>query len=212
VTDERAPIVRIDQPTEVRPEARRPRRRAVIAVLVVTLILAGAIGGAAWLRSRNAADPTGATAWESVLDHIAPDGEVSFEAALDAFSLAVGPLPGVAMPAGRRERIPSGTGPIRWLGGYRDRLTDAQRVAFDRYLAPDPGAIRVEPSGAAAPTSPTVVLAAYREPRSPAGVPRARTLIEDQLLRYLDDARGEVVIAEEEVGDGARLEEEGAVH
>lgn len=181
-----------DQPVEVRPEERRSRRRALFAVVVVGLILVGAIGGAAWLRSRGAADPTEASAWEGVLDRIAPDGEVSFETALDAFSLAVGPLPGVPMPAGRRERIPSATGPIRWLGGYRDRLTDAQRAAVDRYLAPDPGAIRVEPSSAAAPTSPTVVLAAYREPRSPAGVPRARTLVEEQFLRYLDDARGEI--------------------
>jgi len=129
-------------------------------VLIVTLILAGAVGRAAWLRSRNPADQTEATAWEGVLDRIAPDGEVSFETALDAFSLAVGPLPGVPMPAGRRERIPSGTGPIRWLGGYRDRLTEAQRAAVDRYLAPDPGAIRVEPLNAAGPTSPAFALAA----------------------------------------------------
>ncbi len=186
-----APTKGIHLPTRIGLRSPRRRRAAFVAV-ILTIILAGAIGGAAWVRFRDVADQATASAWQRVLDRIAPDGKVSFETALDAFSLAVGPLPGVAMPAGRRERIPSATGAIRWLGGYRDRLTDAQRAAVDRYLAPDPGATRVEPSSASVWTSPTVALAAYREPRSAAVEPHARTLVEEQFLRYLDDARGKI--------------------
>jgi hypothetical protein len=36
------------------------------------------------------------TAWENVLSQIGPDGEVSFETALAAFSIVIGPLPGVS--------------------------------------------------------------------------------------------------------------------
>lgn len=68
------------------------------------------------------------TAWERVLDRIGPDGEVSFEIALEAFSIAVGPLPGVPKPQGSTTIVASRTGAIRWLGGYRSRLTDEQRT------------------------------------------------------------------------------------
>src|SRR5262245_24458821 len=39
-------------------------------------------------------------AWQSVLDGIGADGSVSKDTALQAFSLAFGPLPGVTLPAG----------------------------------------------------------------------------------------------------------------
>lgn len=166
-----------------------PRRRAALALLLVAVV-AGLAVGAVWLGSRPVADVSDATAWDRVLDRIGPDGEVSFETALDAFSLAVGPLPGVAMPAGRLEPIPSGTGAIRWLQGYRQRLTDEQRAAVDRYLAPDPNAIRVEPATSAV----HMVFASYGGPGAGRAAPVAAelTLQEQQFLRWLDDARGEI--------------------
>ena len=175
----------------VKLRSASPRRRA--AALFLAVVVAGlAIGGAVWaLGSRNAADDIEATAWEQVLAQIGPDGDVSFETALDAFSLAVGPLPGVPMPTGRVAPIASGTGAIRWLDGYRSRLTDEQRAAVDRYLAPDPDAIRVEPATASAERA-TVRLASYRQLAPPAAAADARTPREEQLLRYLDDARGEI--------------------
>jgi len=176
----------------LRLRSASPRRQATLALLLVLVLVALAIGGAAWIRgSGDGPDAESATAWELVLGQIGPDGEVSLETALAAFSLAVGPLPGVSMPAGRVAPIASGTGAIRWLQGYRSELTDEQRAAMDRYLEPDPDAIRVEADTAAA--GPRFVLASSgrsRSGRSAAGL--ARTPAEERFLRYLDDARGEI--------------------
>jgi len=168
------------------------RRRATFALLITAMLAAAAVGGAVGLGSRPAADVNDASAWELVLDGIGPDGEVSFETALDAFSLAVGPLPGVEMPAGRLEPIPSGTGAIRWLSGYRSRLTDEQRAAVDRYLAPDPGAIRVEPLATSAGDAATVILGSYRLAQLEPEEASAPTPVEEQFLVYLRDARAEI--------------------
>jgi hypothetical protein len=169
-----------------------PRRRAALVLLLVAVVGGLAIGGAAWIRGPGTAPDDGeATAWERVLDQIGPDGDVSLETALAAFSLAVGPLPGVPMPTGRVAPISSGTGAIRWLQGYRSQLTDEQRAAVDRYLAPDPNAIRVEAD--AGSTMPRFVLASYRRASGrQAGADAPRTPQEEQFLRYLDDARGEI--------------------
>jgi hypothetical protein len=168
-----------------------PRRRQVLVVAVVGLAAALVFGLLLVGQTRAPAERAEGegTAWESVLSQIGPDGEVSFETALAAFSIAIGPLPGVQIPPGAATTVASGTGAIRWLSGYRSRLTDEQRAAVDRYLAPDPDAIRVEPghgfSGRVASVSTELVGLG-------AAVPAARTPQEEQLLRYLDDARGEI--------------------
>ena len=156
----------------------------VVVVVILALLLNGRPGATSPLETSD-----DSTAWDRVLDQIGPAGDVSFETALAAFSVAVGPLPGVQMPSGRVARISSGTGAIRWLEGYRSRLTDEQRAAVDRYLAPDPDAIVVEPDTTGAGG---VKLAAYRVPAPAQERCRARTPQEEQLLRYLDDARGEI--------------------
>jgi len=68
-------------------------------------------------------------AWQAVLDSVAADGTVSKDTALQAFSLAIGPLPGVTAPAGDAGFIPSGTMAVRWLASYWDQLTPDQQQA-----------------------------------------------------------------------------------
>jgi hypothetical protein len=64
-----------------------------------------------------------------VLGQVKADGSVSMDTALQAFSLAFGPLPGVIMPAGDPGFIQSGTMAMRWLVSYWAKLTPAQRAA-----------------------------------------------------------------------------------
>lgn len=74
------------------------------------------------------------TAWEEVLSHIGPDGRVSRKIALQAFTLAFGPLPGVERPHGPAGIIRDGTGALHWVTSHWSELTPAQRVAINRYL------------------------------------------------------------------------------
>ena len=107
---------------------------------VVAVVGALGLGRAVWDRDKSTTPPAGEaggrTAWERVLERIGPDGKVDLKTALAAFSVAVGPLPGVPEPVGRRDRIASGTGAIRWIESHRLELTGAQRAAVDAYLAP----------------------------------------------------------------------------
>ena len=68
-------------------------------------------------------------AWRQVLDSIGDDGRVSKDVALQAFSLAIGPLPGVTVPAGEAGLMPSGTMAVRWLVSYWSALTSEQQQA-----------------------------------------------------------------------------------
>jgi hypothetical protein len=75
------------------------------------------------------------TAWVRVLDQVRPDGSVSVSTALQAFSLAIAPLPGVRVPAGPAGRIPDGTLAINWALSKLNRMTPAQRAAVEQVLA-----------------------------------------------------------------------------
>lgn len=75
------------------------------------------------------------TAWDRVLDQVRPDGSVSVSTALQAFSLAIAPLPGVRVPAGRAGRIPDGTLAINWALSKLNRMTSAERAAVEQVLA-----------------------------------------------------------------------------
>jgi hypothetical protein len=111
-------------------------------------------------------------AWRAVLGQIGKDGSVSKETALQAFSLAFGPLPGVKVPAGEAGYMPSGTMALRWLGSFWDKITADQRTAAVA-LIPELGGFAVGPSTTAriaiddavyrpGPGSPVVVLAAQK--------------------------------------------------
>ncbi len=88
---------------------------------------------AASVRARVAAALT-KTAWDKVLDQVRPDGSVGASTALQAFSLAVAPLPGVRVPSGPAGPIPDGTLAIAWVLSTFDRLTPAQRAAVMQAL------------------------------------------------------------------------------
>ena len=78
--------------------------------------------------------PVPETVWNQLMDQIGPEGEVSLDLALQAFTLAIGPLPGVDNPEGEPGVIESGTGPVRWVLRYWDMLTPEQQSAVEAYL------------------------------------------------------------------------------
>jgi hypothetical protein len=67
---------------------------------------------------------------------VQPTGAVSAQTALEAFVLAVGPLPGVSAPGGRTMPIYTAGGPVRWLQSNWSELTPGQQSAASRYLRP----------------------------------------------------------------------------
>jgi hypothetical protein len=90
------------------------------------------------------------TKYGRLFAQIGEDGTVSKEIALQAFSMAIAPLPGVAIPDGdpptALERM-DGTFAIDWLMPYRDELTAEQRAAVDAALAPSADAVPLGDSG-----------------------------------------------------------------
>jgi uncharacterized delta-60 repeat protein len=74
------------------------------------------------------------TAWQRTVDGIGPDGSISPKLALQAFTIAYGPLPGVRAPAGPGGGPPDGTVAMEMVAGVWNRLTAAQHDAIDRYL------------------------------------------------------------------------------
>jgi hypothetical protein len=69
------------------------------------------------------------------------DGTIPLEAALGAFALAVGPLPGVETPSGDAPPISSASGATRWLIGHWAALTPEQQAAAAALLGlPDQAA------------------------------------------------------------------------
>ena len=154
-------------------------RRAVGGAVSGLLVLAAvsACGGGSHstatrrvpLRSTVFGQPAAGTALSSVLSQIRSDGRVPLATALEAFTLAVGPLPGVPAPGGPPGTTLDGSFGVRWVLGYWDQLTAAQQAAVDKYLAPPAQQTALAPAA-------TAQLMAYRPGRpasAPAGVPPA---------------------------------------
>jgi hypothetical protein len=120
----------------------------------------------------SAGSPTPATrvgpgpAWDAVLGRIGPDGSVDAATALQAFSLAFGPLPGVAVPAGDPGTIPDATGPLEWLVGDWADIGPDQRTAAIR-LVPMLATLggTGSPSADVAAAAPVVLLKPVPTPR-----------------------------------------------
>jgi len=98
-------------------------------------LLAAACAGSAEEPPSEPNEESGETAWETVISGITEDG-VPLQVALEAFALAIGPLPGVETPEGPSQRIASGSGALRWTLGHWDELTAEQQAAIERYLEP----------------------------------------------------------------------------
>jgi len=82
---------------------------------------------------------TGETAFDQVIAMLGPDGEVSSEMALQAFALAIAPIPGVTPPSGSNPS-PNADAALEWILGTWDELSSAQRTAVQTALdaLPDP--------------------------------------------------------------------------
>src|SRR5204862_523180 len=75
---------------------------------------------------------------------IKADGTVPTSAALQAFALAIAPLPGVKVPSGPAGTIRAGGSIVRWMRGHWNDLTAAPRAAVQK--AP-PGTAVTSPGG-----------------------------------------------------------------
>ncbi|MEU0093039.1 hypothetical protein [Kribbella sp. NPDC006257] len=89
------------------------------------------------------------SAWQQVAGQVRPDGTVSKDTALQAFSIAFGALPGVSVPGGEVGRVSSGTGAVRWLVSHWGEITPAQRTEAAR-LVPELAGLQVKSSGGSA--------------------------------------------------------------
>jgi hypothetical protein len=75
----------------------------------------------------------GRSAWDALQGRVAGrGGRADAATAVQAFSLAVAPLPGVRVPKGPKGSIPEGTLAISWMLANYGRLTPGVRQAFDK--------------------------------------------------------------------------------
>ena len=126
--------------------AREFGRIAVLGVSA-TLIATSGFGGSPALAV-PAPTPSPAIALNSILSEVGPDGTVSKQSALQAFSDVIGPLPGVtAVPVAPGEVL-DGTFAVNWVLRYWDQLTEAQRAAIRKYLPEPPGTTLTRTAGA----------------------------------------------------------------
>lgn len=95
--------------------------------------------------------PPAATAFDAVIAMLGPQGDISPEMALEAFALAVAPLPGVTPPAGAPGHLDADMA-VAWVSQVWDQLSAPQRTAIDNALGamPDPYGNRSAASASAA--------------------------------------------------------------
>ncbi len=130
------------------PHKRRGKRLALALLVILVLLVAGLSGGAYLLlhKSSSTANKGGPNngptvkpqpvpkAWANVLHQIKPDGTASLSTALQAFSLAIGPLPQVTLPEPLDGPIPDGSIAVRMLRAHWKELTPDQQNAANQYL------------------------------------------------------------------------------
>jgi hypothetical protein len=93
----------------------------------------GLVGRLQDLVRRRVRSTLGQSAWEALLARVAArGGRADAATAVQAFSLAVAPLPGVRVPKGPKGSIPEGTLAISWVLANYGRLTPGVRQAFDK--------------------------------------------------------------------------------
>ena len=149
-------------PVQDKSPSRVDRRWALLAIVAVVLLLVGAVGVYAFLP-RGAGTASGSASdlspYDQLRAQIGPNGEVTREMALEAFSLAIAPLPGVTVPTGappNPDQQADATFAIEWIIPYLDQLTPAQHAVVDPLFVADPNA----PSFTPAARSPQFVFTA----------------------------------------------------
>jgi hypothetical protein len=141
---------------QARPQ-RVDRRWALIALVIVVVLLA-VTAGVYEISGRSAqpsASPGDLSAYGQLFAQVGPNGEVTKEMALEAFSLAIAPLPGVTVPSGPAPQPweqADGTFAIDWIQPFLDRLTPDQKSAYDAALAAPPNTPIISDSGARSPS------------------------------------------------------------
>ncbi len=127
---------------------RLDRRWLLLLLLLALLLLAALVVIVVALLNGGSPPPapiavSDLSPYEQLWAKEQPDGTVDMDTALQAFALAIAPLPGVTPPAGAQtpmyERM-DGTFAVDWITPYLDQLTPDQRTAVDTALAPDPNA------------------------------------------------------------------------
>lgn len=139
------------QPSGSRASSRRPR----VGIVVLTLLLGACNGASPAVQSTPSPSPV-PTAWDTVLDRMGEGGRVDLETAMQAFSLAVAPLPGVELPDGTPGGMFEATLAVDWLVDHLEELTPEQRAAAEPWITPPP-----LPAGRTGSAVGTVVEAAF---------------------------------------------------
>jgi hypothetical protein len=121
------------------------------ALLGAVLLVAGCSSHAG-SGGGTPARPAGPDPWQQVTGRVGADGRLDAPSALDAFALAVGPVPGATRPPGQITAIPSGTLAVASVFGH-----------WADYNAGQHAAIRAALGAATARNAP----AAYRLPTAP---------------------------------------------
>jgi hypothetical protein len=124
------------------------KRSVAILSLVVVALLAPSCKSGKGSGPSSTALKVG-PAWQAVLDQVRPDGTVTAQTALQAFSVAIAPLPGVSVPPGEAGQIPSGTVALRWLVSHWKEISSQQRDAA-AVAVPELKAVRLTNGGVAA--------------------------------------------------------------
>ena len=103
------------------------------------------------------------TSYGQLFAQVGDDGSVTKDLALQAFSTAIAPLPGVAAAAGgppTDEERADGTFAITWLLPYMDQLTPDQKAVVAQYVTDQPTGTEVAAARTVAEVGPGVAPAA----------------------------------------------------
>ena len=166
-------------------------RFGTVAAIGVLIVVAGC-GPAQSTASPSATSSEPQVPSKSVygrlFQRVGADGSVDKQLALDAFSVAIAPLPGVGTPPGDPPapyEQADGTFAVRWIERYRDQLTPEQRAAVDAALKPGRGAITVMPDGTQTGTSPSSRLTGPQAAIAGAALSRAIIAEDDERQSYI---------------------------
>ena len=118
---------------------------------MVVVLLAGAVGVYAILprgADTVAGSPSDLSPYDQLQAQVGPNGEVTKDMALQAFALAIAPLPGVTVPTGappNQAEQADATFAVLWILPYLDQLTSDQRAVVESVRTPDPSAPSITP-------------------------------------------------------------------